>query len=218
MTREHWLQRANWLALFTIFYNIAEGAGSVWFGAADETLSLFGFGVDSFIEVVSAIGIWHMLRRIKANGGESRDEFEQRALRITGTAFYLLTLGLVLTAGINLYQQHRPETTVWGIVISLLSISFMWLLIHHKTKAAHALASPAIMADVACSRACMYLSVALLIASVGYELTGLGFFDAVGALVISWLTYKEGRESFDKARGLSCSCSCSCGAAKESSL
>lgn len=218
MTREQWLQRANWLALFTIFYNIAEGAGSVWFGAADETLSLFGFGVDSFIEVISAIGIWHMLRRIKANGGESRDEFEQRALRITGTAFYLLTIGLVLTAGINLYQQHRPETTVWGIVISLLSISFMWLLIHHKAKAAHALASAAIMADVACSRACMYLSVALLIASVGYQLTGLGLFDAVGALVISWLTYKEGRESFDKARGLSCSCSCSCGAAKESSL
>ena len=135
-----------------------------------------------------------------------------------GAAFYLLTIGLVLTAGINLYQQHRPETTVWGIVISLLSISFMWLLIHHKTKAAHALASPAIMADVACSRACMYLSVALLIASVGYELTGLGFFDAVGALVISRLTYKEGRESFDKARGLACSCSCSCGAARENSL
>lgn len=218
MTREQWLQRANWLALFTIFYNIAEGVGSVWFGVRDETLSLFGFGVDSFIEVISAIGIWHMLRRIKANGGESRDEFEQRALRITGAAFYLLTIGLVLTAGINLYQQHKPETTVWGIVISLLSISFMWLLIHYKTKAATALASPAIMADVACSRACMYLSVALMIASVGYELTGLGYFDAVGALVISWLTYKEGRESFGKARGLACSCSCSCGAAKESSL
>ena len=218
MTREQWLQRANWLALFTIYYNIAEGAGSVWFGAADETLSLFGFGVDSFIEVISAIGIWHMLRRIKANGGESRDEFEQRALRITGTAFYLLTIGLVLTAGINLYQQHKPETTVWGIVISLLSISFMRLLIHHKTKAGRALASPAIMADVACSRACMYLSVALMIASVGYELTGLGYFDAVGALVISWLTYREGRESFGKAKGLACSCSCSCGAPKERSL
>lgn len=218
MTREQWLQRANWLALFTIFYNIAEGVGSVWFGAADETLSLFGFGVDSFIEVISAIGIWHMLRRIKANGGESRDEFEQRALRITGAAFYLLTIGLVLTACINLYQQHKPETTVWGIVISLLSISFMWLLIHHKTKAGRALASPAIMADVACSRACMYLSVALMIASVGYELTGLGFFDAVGALVISWLTYREGRESFGKAKGLACSCSCSCRAPKEHSL
>ena len=214
MTKEQWHARANLLALFTIFYNIVEGLGSVWFGVADETLSLFGFGVDSFIEVISAIGIWHMLRRIKANGGETRDVFERRALRITGAAFYILTVGLVLTAGINLYQQRKPETTFWGIVISLVSISFMWLLIHYKTKAAIALESPAIMADVACSRACVYLSVALLIASVGYELTGLGFLDAIGALVISWLTFKEGRESFGKARGLSCACSCSCGSVR----
>jgi hypothetical protein len=78
--------RANYLALFTIIYNIAEGLIAVWMGAADETLALFGFGVDSFIEVISAIGVWHMLRRIRANGGETRDEFDQRALRITGFA------------------------------------------------------------------------------------------------------------------------------------
>lgn len=212
MTREQWLQRANGLALFTIFYNIAEGVGSVWFGLADETLSLFGFGLDSFIEVISAVGVWHMLRRIAHNSGEQRDEFEQRALRITGTAFYLLTVGLLLTAGINLYSSHKPETTFWGIIISLISISFMWFLISQKTKAGKALASPAILADAACSRACLYLSLVLMVSSVGYELTGLGWLDAVGAAGIAWLAYKEGREAFDKARGLACACSCSCGA------
>src|SRR6185369_11537745 len=98
--------RANYLALFTIFYNLVEGGASVWMGSADETLALFGFGVDSFIEVISAIGVWHMLRRIKANEGETRDEFEQLALRITGTSFYILSAGLALTAAMNLYQQH----------------------------------------------------------------------------------------------------------------
>ena len=210
MTREKWLQRANRLALFTIFYNIAEGVGSVWFGVADETLSLFGFGVDSFIEVISAVGVWHMLRRIAHNGGEQRDEFEQRALRVTGTAFYLLTAGLVLTAAINLYGSHKPETTVWGIIISLISISFMWFLIQLKTRVGHALNSPAILADAACSRACLYLSLVLMVSSVGYELTGLGWLDAAGAAGVAWLAYKEGRESFDKAQGLVCSCSCSC--------
>ena len=57
------------LALITIVYNLAEGGVSVWFGAADRTLSLFGFGVDSFAEVISGVGIWHMIRRIRANGG-----------------------------------------------------------------------------------------------------------------------------------------------------
>lgn len=202
--------RANFLALFTIFYNLVEGGASVWLGAADETLALFGFGVDSFIEVVSAIGVWHMLRRIKANAGESRDEFEQRALRITGAAFYVLSAGLVMTACLNLYQQHKPETTLWGIIISLLSVSFMWFLIHQKIKVGTALGSPAVLADAACSRACLYLSVVLLIASIGYELTGIASLDAIGAMLIAWLTYREGREAFGKASGMECSCSCSC--------
>jgi divalent metal cation (Fe/Co/Zn/Cd) transporter len=200
--------RANFLAIFTIFYNLVEGCVSVWFGAEDETLALFGFGVDSFIEVISAIGVWHMLRRIKANDGETRDEFEQRALRITGAAFYVLSSGLVLTAGINLYGEHKPETTVWGIVISLLSISFMWYLISQKTRVGTALNSPAILADAACSRACVYLSVVLMISSVGYELTGIASLDAIGAMLIAWLTFREGREAFGKASGMACSCSC----------
>ncbi|MGE0157635.1 MAG: hypothetical protein AB7T17_11505, partial [Geobacter sp.] len=83
-TQQQLHRYANALALFTIFYNLLEGLVSVAMGINDETLALFGFGVDSFIEVISAVGVWHMLRRIRANGGETRDEFEQRALRITG--------------------------------------------------------------------------------------------------------------------------------------
>src|SRR5450759_1598132 len=107
--------RANLLAVLTIYYNLLEGIVSVWAGAADETLALFGFGVDSFIEVISAIGVWHMIRRIRANNGETRDTFERRALGITGGSFYLLTAGLVFMAITNIYQQHKPITTRWGI-------------------------------------------------------------------------------------------------------
>lgn len=200
--------RAHLLAILTIYYNLVEGIVSVWAGAADETLALFGFGVDSFIEVISAIGVWHMIRRVRANNGETKDAFEQRALRITGGSFYLLTTGLVFMAIANIYQQHKPDTTRWGIVISLVSVSFMWLLIHYKTKVGKALNSSAILADAACSRACVYLSVVLLVASVGFELTGIGYLDAIGALLIAWFAWKEGREAFDKANGLNCSCAC----------
>lgn len=200
--------RAHLLAILTIYYNLVEGIVSVWAGASDETLALFGFGVDSFIEVISAIGVWHMIGRIRANNGETKDAFEQRALKITGSSFYVLTAGLVLMAILNIYQQHKPVTTRWGIIISLVSVSFMWLLIHYKTKVGKALNSSAILADAACSRACVYLSVVLLVASVGYELTGLGYLDAIGALLIAWFAWKEGREAFDKAKGLNDTCSC----------
>jgi hypothetical protein len=201
---------ASLLAVITVGYNIIEGIVSVWFGAADETLSLFGFGVDSFVEVISGIGIWHMVRRIRLNGGVSRDEFERRALRITGWAFYILTGGLALSAGLSLYERHRPDSTVWGIIVSLVSIACMWLLIHYKTKVGTALNSPAILADAACSRACLYLSLSLLFASAGYELTGFGSFDALGALFIAYLAFREGKEALQKARGISCCCSGKC--------
>jgi divalent metal cation (Fe/Co/Zn/Cd) transporter len=200
------LIRANLLAILTIGYNLIEGIVSMVLGGADETLALFGFGVDSFIEVISAVGVWHMIRRIRQNQGETRDAFEQRALRITGGAFYGLTVGLVLMALLNIIQQHKPETTFWGIVVSLVSASFMWLLIHYKVRVGTALHSPAILADAACSRACVYLSIVLLISSIGYELTGIGSLDAIGALLIAWFTWKEGKEAFAKARGMDCAC------------
>jgi len=50
-------KKAFLLSLFTIFYNIIEGVVSMFFGYSDETLALLGFGVDSFIEVISGAGI-----------------------------------------------------------------------------------------------------------------------------------------------------------------
>jgi len=197
------------LATITISYNTLEGIVSVWFGVNDETLALFGFGVDSFVEVISGIGILHLVRRINTDHtATQRDTFERTALRTTGGAFYVLTVGLVLSAIISLVQAHKPETTVWGIVISLVSIGTMWLLIQAKLKVGQALQSDAIIADANCTRACLYLSLVLLAASIGYELTGWGGIDAVGTFGIAWFAFKEGRESFGKAQGKQCCDDC----------
>lgn len=63
--RKKLYRRATILALITIFYNIVEGVVSIYFGIKDETLALAGFGVDSFVEVLSGMGIFHMIERIK---------------------------------------------------------------------------------------------------------------------------------------------------------
>jgi divalent metal cation (Fe/Co/Zn/Cd) transporter len=199
---------ASALALITIFYNIAEGSISIFFGLEDESMSLFGFGLDSFVEVVSGIGIWHMVRRVRQNGGEHLDRFEQRALRITGTAFYVLTLGLAITSIVNLVRGHKPESAFWGIIVSLVSIVSMWALIRAKVSVGTQLNSQAILADAACTRACLQLSVVLLIASAGYKLTNIGGLDSIGALVIGGLCFREGKEAFVKAKAGSFACTC----------
>lgn len=199
---------ASTLALITIFYNIAEGVISVFFGLEDESMSLFGFGLDSFVEVISGIGIWHMVSRIKRNGRENPDQFEQRALRVTGTGFYVLTAGLALTGIVDLYRGHTPESTFWGVVISLVSIVSMWALIKAKVSVGKKLNSQAILADAACTRACLQLSIVLLAASIGYQLTGIGGLDSIGTLIIGGLCFREGKEAFEKARAGSFACTC----------
>ncbi|HWR98357.1 MAG TPA: cation transporter [Candidatus Methanoperedens sp.] len=204
--RERLLRRANALALVTIFYNILEGLISVGFGLEDETLALFGFGVDSFVEVVSGIGIWHLVRRLRTDGGEAPDRFERHALRVTGTAFFLLAGGLTAVAAVSIARGGAPESTFWGTVVALVSILTMGLLIRAKVAVGRALGSAAILADAACTRACLLLSFVLLASSLGYRLTGIGGLDAAGAIGIAWFALREGREAFGKARGELCSC------------
>lgn len=199
------------LAFITVFYNLLEGLVSVWFGFTDETLALFGFGLDSFIEVLSGIGIVHMVMRLQQNPtAKDRDKFETTALRITGTAFYLLIAGVALTAVVNIASGHTPETTYWGIVISALSISTMYALMKAKLHVGDKLGSAPIKADANCTRACLYMSFLLLASSLIYQLTGFAYADSIGALGIMWFAYSEGKEAFDKAANKKTSCGGCC--------
>lgn len=200
MEKQHQLYRTAFgLALFTIFYNVAEGIISTYLGFEDESLALFGFGTDSFIEVISGLGIAHMILRIRKNPESNRDHFERTALRITGTAFYLLVIGLVATSLYNIWIGHRPLTTFWGVVISLISILIMWILVWWKREVGNQLHSAPILADANCTLVCVYMSIILLISSGIYELFSIPYIDSLGTLGLAYFAFKEGKECFEKA-------------------
>lgn len=202
---KYW-QYALWLALFTIFYNFAEGLVSLYFGAQDETLTLFGFGIDSFIEVLSGVGILAMVLRIRHNPETPRSTFERSALRVTGASFYLFAAGLGATALYNLFTAHKPTTTLPAVVISLVSIAIMWMLVCAKRKVGRTLGSSPILADANCTMVCIYMSVVLLASSLIYQFTGFGFVDSLGALGLIYFSISEGKEAFKKAAGLEDDC------------
>jgi divalent metal cation (Fe/Co/Zn/Cd) transporter len=197
------------LSIITILYNVAEGIVSIIFGMSDQTLALFGFGVDSFVEVISGIGILHMILRMKNSSSGNRDKFESAALRITGYAFYLLTAGLVIGAVVNIINEIKPGTTLAGVVISIISIASMYLLMNSKLKVGHKLKSDAIIADAHCTKTCFNLSIILLLSSLLYEVTSIGYFDILGSLGIAYYSFMEGKESLEKAKDNELHCSCS---------
>lgn len=194
-------QRAYHLSLFTILYNIIEGIVSMILGYQNETLTLFGFGVDSFIEVLSGMGIAVMISRIRRNQGNLKSMFEINALKITGTAFYLLSIGLLAGIVINLINRHKPETTLWGVIISLASIAVMVWLMWVKKRVGIQLNSEPIIADANCTKICVYMSLVLFAASLIYEVTGFAYADVIGAAGLIYFSVSEGKEAFEKAKG-----------------
>ena len=195
--KPHLINLALYLSIFTIAYNIIEGLISIYIGYNDETLALLGFGVDSFVEVFSGFGILNLSLLMKFN--KKIDFSEKMALKITGFSFYFLTLGLLITSSINILNSHEPVTTKWGIIISLISLSIMWYLIKRKKYVGNELNSAAIIADAKCNIVCMQLSLVLLFSSLLNHYLNIGYFDSIGALVIAYFSFKEGKEAFFKS-------------------
>ena len=203
------LRLAFWLSMVTIFYNLLEGVVSTYYGLADDTLALFGFGIDSFVEVLSGMGIAHLVYRLQRQGTghtAQQDGFEKQALQLTGFSFYVLAVGITASSLLTIYTGEQPKTTGVGIIVAALSIVTMFFLARYKERVGRALHSDPIVADAHCTRACLYLSVLLLVSSGLYELFHIPYVDAVGALGIAWFALKEGREAFGKAKGKSCQC------------
>ena len=179
---------------------------SIFLGYEDQTLTLFGFGIDSFIEVMSGIGIAVMILRIRQHPDSPKRKFEINALKITGSAFYLLSAGLLTGVILNIIHAHKPVTTFWGIVISIVSILVMSWLMVAKRITGRKLNSGPILSDGNCTKICVYMSVVLLVSSLIYELTGFIYADAIGTLGLIYFSLSEGKEAFEKARGENCGC------------
>src|SRR5258707_4328710 len=76
------------LEYFTIAWNSLEGLVALIAGAIAGSISLVGFGIDSFIEVTSGAALlWRM--SVDADA-ESRERNEKLSLRIVGACFIAL--------------------------------------------------------------------------------------------------------------------------------
>lgn len=191
--RSSWLAYARFLAVFTIVYNLLEGLVSMGFGWADDSMALFGFGADSFIEVGSALLV--LWRLVGDEGGcrDTRLRKERRAALGIGILFVLLAIVTVLGAAFQLHARRHPGTSIPGLIVSLVSLTFMLWLWRSKRKAARAMDSRTLEGDAACSLVCIQLSGVLFVGSLLFALSPvLWWADAVAALVLAALIAREG--------------------------
>ncbi|MEI8134064.1 MAG: cation transporter [bacterium] len=189
-------KRAFSLAILTIICSTLEGSFSVYYGYSSNSLTLFGNGVVSYIEVISGIGIAGMLVRLRKNTEGDATSFERTALRITGIGLYALAYGLVFMSIMNALKHEHPSTTISGIIIAIVTICIIGALTISKMKVGKSLNSPALIADAICTKLCVYMSTAVLVSSLVFEATHFEYADSIGAIVLAYFANKEAGECF----------------------
>ena len=177
---------------FTIGWNMLEGLVAVVAGAIAGSISLVGFGIDSFIEVTSgSVLLWRMSVDAEVH---RRERNERRALRIVGVCFLLLAAYIAYESALDLWSRRAPEHSIPGIVLACVSLVVMPLLSRAKRKVGRALGSAAMHADAKQTEFCTYLSGILLAGLVLNALFGLWWADPVAALIMVPIIAKEGFE------------------------
>lgn len=210
-----WIARVVALSWFTIIYNLVEGVIAMGFGIEENSIALFGFGGDSFVEMFSAIVVLWRFRGETGVGARALDR-ERKATLSIGWLFVVLAVLTAVGAVAQIAAGRHPSTTIPGAVIALVSLSFMFSLWFAKKRAAVALSSKTVAADAACSLACIKLSGVLLVGAVVYALApALWWVDAAAAFVIAVFIAREGKEMIEHARskdfdGGGCGCSHAC--------
>ena len=192
-------RRGRRLEYFTIIWNTLEGLVAVIAGAIAGSISLVGFGIDSFIEVTSGgTLLWRMAvdRDLR-----NRERNELRALKIVGLCFIGLAVYVAYESIVDLLQRRAAEHSIPGIILACVSLVVMPLLARAKRKVGRELGSAAMHADAKQTQFCTYLS-AILLGGLGMNaLFGLWWADPLAALVMVPIIANEGIQGL---RGKGC--------------
>lgn len=199
--RRELLRRGRRLESFTVFWNSLEATIGIVAGIVASSIALVGFGVDSVIEVTSALILYW---RLWGEGYDEKTERRERiAIRVVGACFLALAIYIAAEAIETLVAQHAPRHSPIGIGLAIASLVAMPLLAWAKRRTARQLASGALRADSRQTEFCAYLSAILLAGLVLNAALGWWWADPVAALVMAPIIAREGLEG---VRGKSCEC------------
>jgi cation diffusion facilitator family transporter len=199
--REELHRRGLRLEWFTVAWNVVEALIAIGVGVVVESVALVGFGVDSGIEVISAVALLWRLRKAGPHASaEEHGAAERRALYLVAATFFLLAAYILYEAIGALLSGEGSESSTVALVLSVVSILVMPTLAYLKGRTGRELRSRALVADSVETWVCAYLSVALL-AAVGLNAAfGWWWADPVGALAMLPVILWQGWETLEEAR------------------
>jgi cation diffusion facilitator family transporter len=196
-SEERRLRRWAWgLTALTIGWNSLEAVIAIVSGLLASSIALVGFGLDSVVEVSSAVVIaWRLSRQGPDQAANERAE--RRAVRLIALSFFAIAAYVTYDAVSKLLGiGDEPQHSGVGLALVALSVVVMPTLAWAKRRVAAGLGSVALQADAAETLLCTYLSVAVLVGLAGNSLFGWWWMDPLAGLATAALAIKEGREAW----------------------
>lgn len=182
--------RGKRLEYFTIAWNSVEGLVGVVAGVLAGSISLVGFGIDSFIEVASGgVLLWRM--SVDADV-QRREANEKLSLKLVGASFIALAAYISYESISDLLNKNAPEHSIPGIILACVSMVVMPLLSRAKKRVGNELNSAAMHADARQTDFCVYLSAILLGGLVLNLALGWWWADPIATLIMVPIVAKEG--------------------------
>jgi divalent metal cation (Fe/Co/Zn/Cd) transporter len=180
----------RWFVSATITYNIAEAIIAISAGWSASSAALIGFGLDSVIEVASAVAVaWQF-------SGADPEARERTALRVIAVSFFALAAYISAEAVRSLLGAESADHSTVGIVLAAVSLFVMPSLSYAQRRAGRELGSTSAVADSKQTLLCTYLSAVLLVGLLLNSLLRWHWADSIVALVIAVVAVKEGREAW----------------------
>jgi divalent metal cation (Fe/Co/Zn/Cd) transporter len=183
---------AWWLTGLTIGWNTLEAIVAIASGLAAESIALIGFGLDSVVEVSSALVIvW----RLASQGDDhaANERAERWAVRLIALSFFAIAAYVTFDALLKLLGlASEAERSPVGLALVALSLVVMPVLAWAKRQVARRLGSVALRADAAETQLCTYLSAVVLLALGANIAFGWWWLDPVAGLVIAGVAVREG--------------------------
>ncbi|XVQ07582.1 cation transporter [Spirillospora sp. CA-255316] len=191
-------RRVRLLVYATITYNAIEAITAITAGTVASSGALVAFGLDSVIEIASAVAVaW----QFSARDPTVVEHRERRALRIIAVSFFALALYVAVNSLRTLLGSEEAGHSTPGLILAALSLALMPGLSYAQRRAGRELGSASAVADSKQTLLCTYLSAVLLIGLALNSLFGWTWADPLAAMVIAAVAIKEGREAW---RGEGC--------------
>jgi divalent metal cation (Fe/Co/Zn/Cd) transporter len=183
------VRRAGWLTAATIGWNGLEGIIAVVAGLAAGSVSLVGFGLDSAIEVSTAVVLaWRLSH--ERHGGCMAD-VDRRATRLIAVTFAVLAAYVAVESVRLLATGAEPDASPVGIVLAAASLVLMPALARAKRRLAPAIGSQAVVSESRQTQLCAWMSAVLLVGLTLNAALGWWWADPVAGLGIAALAATE---------------------------